>query len=101
MKPTKILNSGRKIFYLDINDNVINIGDSLKVRANSGSNLGAVKEVEGILESVDDFGNFTINGENLHINKTIIFDKASFEEGWFKCYKHSRNGHIYSVEKLV
>lgn len=101
MKPTKILNSGRKVFYLDVNDNVINIGDSLKVRANSGSNYGAVKEVEGILESVDEFGNFIINGENLHINKTIIFHKSNSEGAWFKCYEHSRNGHIYSVEKLV
>lgn len=49
MKPTKILNSGKKVFYLDLNDNVISIGDSLKVKANSGSNFGAVKKSRGCL----------------------------------------------------
>lgn len=101
MKPTKILDSSKKIYYLDINDNVINIGDRLIVNANSGSNYGAVKKVEGVLESIDEFGNFIINGEKLHINKTYIFHKSNSEGSWFKCYEHSRNGYIYSVEKLV
>lgn len=101
MKPTKILNSGKKVFYLDLNDNVISIGDSLKVKANSGSNFGAVKKVEGVLESIDEFGNFIINGEKLIINKIFIFHKSNTEESWFKCYEHSMNGYIYSVEKQL
>lgn len=98
MKPSKISSSGRKIFYLDLNDNIINIGDSLKVRANSG---GAVKEVEGILESIDNFGDFLVGGKKLRIESNVLFNKSTPSELWFKCYEHSRNGHIYSVEKLV
>lgn len=44
MKPTNILNSGRKAFYLDLEGEVIHIGDTLLVHANSGSNYGAVKK---------------------------------------------------------
>ena len=63
MRPTEILNSGKKAFYLDLEGEVIHIGDNLLVHANSGSNYGAVKKVEGVLEGIDDYGNFIIGGE--------------------------------------
>lgn len=100
MESTITLNSGRKAFYLDLEGEVIHIGDSLLVHANSGSNYGAVKKVEGVLEGIDDYGNFIIGGEKLRVETNILFDKSTSKEIWFKCYEHNKNGFIYSVKKL-
>lgn len=100
MKPTNILNSGRKAFYLDLEGEVIHIGDTLLVHANSGSNYGAVKKVEGVLEGIDDYGNFIIGGEKLKVERNVLFNKSTSDEIWFKCYEHNKNGFIYSVKKL-
>jgi len=58
--PSKISNSGKKMFYHDLNGEVIHIGDELGIRYNSGRNQGSPDYVEGILKEIDDFGYFNL-----------------------------------------
>lgn len=98
MKPTMVRKSGKKLFYLDMNENLIQIGDTIKVDANSGRNYGTIRRVEGVLEEIDTYGNFIVNGESLNTMCECLYMKGANDEVWFKCFHHSTNGYKYSVE---
>lgn len=98
MKPTKIASNGKELYYADLNQKIIQIGDNLRVRANSGSNYGAVLEVSGILQDIDQWGRFVIGGKYFYTENICLHGKGDSNEIWFECFNHSSNGHTYSVE---
>ena len=98
MKPTVITESGKKIFYFDKNDKLINIGDKVEISANSGRDYGAVEKAEGILENIGIYGHFIVNSKKYNIMAICIYGKGASDEIYFKCYNHATNGNTYSVE---
>lgn len=96
-EPTFVTKNGKKIFYLDKNDKLIKIGNTVKVFANSGRNYGAIKIGVGILTDIKN-GHFIINSDQFNVNAKCLYMKGGPDEIWHKCHNHETNGHTYTAE---
>jgi len=91
--------SKKLISYHDINGKLIRIGDKVKVVYNSGINQGMPNVSVGIITKMDDWGNWTLDGDKI-VKPNDRYDFTDKDNVMHFICQEKRNGWEYTVEKI-